>query len=114
MTEANLQMEGPEERPAQWAVDHHEMEEEDSSPHNSPMWSPIPRLPTGRLNMNYCLSIQATLTDELGDVPPPTCLDSTRWWKICYETLELDLQKQLLLAQVKQYSFMGDVPWERV
>ena len=33
------------------------------------------------------------------------------WWKICYETLELDLQKQLLLAQVKQYSFMGDVPW---
>ena len=21
--------------------------------------------------MNYCLSIQATLTDELGDVPPP-------------------------------------------
>ena len=71
MTEANLQMEGPEERPAQRAVDHHEMEEEDSSPHNSPMWSPIPRLPTGCLNMNYCLLIQSTLTDELGDVPPP-------------------------------------------
>ena len=70
-TEANLQMVGPEERPAQGVADHHEMEEEDSSPHNSPMWSPIPRLPTGHLNMNYCLSIQATLTDELGDVPPP-------------------------------------------
>ena len=70
-TEANLQMDGPEERPAQGVADHHEMEEEDSSPHNSPMWSPIPRPPTGRLNMNYCLSIQATLTDELGDVPPP-------------------------------------------
>ena len=70
-TEANLQMVGPEERPAQGVADHHEMEEEDSSPHNSPMWSPVPRLPTGRLNMNYCLSIQATLTDELGDVPPP-------------------------------------------
>ena len=25
----------------------------------------------GHLNTNYCLSIQATLTDELGDVPPP-------------------------------------------
>ena len=60
-----------EERPAQRVVDHHETEEEDSSPHNSPMWSHILRLPTGRLNMNYCLSIQATLTDELGDVPPP-------------------------------------------
>ena len=61
---------GPEERPAQGVADHHETEE-DSSPHNSPMWSPILRLPTGCLNMNYCLSIQATLTDELGDVPPP-------------------------------------------
>ena len=70
-TEANLQMVGPEERPAQGVVDHHETEEEDSSSHNSLMWSPIPRPPTGRLNMNYCLSIQATLTDELEDVPPP-------------------------------------------
>ena len=35
------------------------------------MWSPVQRPPTGCLNTNYCLSIQATLTDELGDVPPP-------------------------------------------
>ena len=70
-TEGNLQMDGPEERPAQGVADHHETEEEDSSPHNSPTWFPILRSPTGRLNMNYCLSIQATLTDELGDVPPP-------------------------------------------
>ena len=47
------------------------MEEEDSSPPNSPMWSPVQRLPMGHLNTNYCLSIQATLTDELGNVPPP-------------------------------------------
>ena len=114
MTEANLQMDGLEERPAQRVADHHETEEEDSSPHNSPTWSPILRLPTGRLNMNYCLSIQATLTDELGDVPPPGMPGRHWWWKICYETLELDIQKQLLLAQVKRYSFMGDVPWERV
>ena len=49
-----------------------EMEEENSSPHNSPMWSPVQRLPTGCLNTNYCLLIQVTLTDELGDVPPPS------------------------------------------
>ena len=47
------------------------MEEEDSSPHNSLTWSPVQRPPTGRLNMNYCLLIQVTLTDELGEVPPP-------------------------------------------
>ena len=35
------------------------------------MWSPVQRLPMGLLNTNYCLSIQATLTDELGDMPPP-------------------------------------------
>ena len=71
MTEANLQVDSLEERPAQRAVDHHEMEEDDSSPHDSPMWSPLLRPPTGHPSMNYCLSIKATLTDELGDVPPP-------------------------------------------
>ena len=72
MTEANLQADGLVEEPAQRAADQQEMEEEDSSPHNSPMWSPVQRPPTGCLNMNYCLSIQATLTDELGDVLPPS------------------------------------------
>ena len=72
MTEANLQADGLREEPAQRAADRWEMEEEDSSPHNWPTWSPVQRLPTGRLNMNYCLSIQVTLTDELGDVPPPS------------------------------------------
>ena len=47
------------------------MEEEDSSPHNSLTWSPVQRLPTVCLSMNYCLLIQVILTDELGDVPPP-------------------------------------------
>ena len=72
MTEANLQADGLMEEPAQRAANRREMEEEDSSPPNSPTWSPVQRLPTGRLNTNYCLSIQATLTDELGDVPPPS------------------------------------------
>ena len=71
LTEANLQAEGLREEPAQRAVDRWEMEEEDSSPHNLPTWSPVQRPPTGRLNTNYWLSIQVILTDELGDVPPP-------------------------------------------
>ena len=71
LTEANLQAEGLREEPAQRAVDRWEMEEEDSSPHNSSMWSPVQMPPTGHLSTNYCLSIQVILTDELGDVPPP-------------------------------------------
>ena len=71
MTEANPQADGLVEEPAQRAADLRGMEEEDSSPHSSLTWSPVQRLPIGHLNMNYCLSIQATLTDELGDVPPP-------------------------------------------
>ena len=72
MTEANLQANGLVEEPAQRAADQQEMEEEDSSPHNSPTWPPVQRPPTGNLNMNYCLSIQVTLTGELRDVPPPS------------------------------------------
>ena len=57
MSEANLQADGLVEKPAQGAEDQQEMEEEDSSPHNSPTWSPVQRPPTGCLNMNYCLEI---------------------------------------------------------
>ena len=71
MSEANLQADGLVERPAQGAVDQQEMEEEDSSPHLL-TWSPVQRLPAGHLNMNYCLEIQVTLTDELGDTPRPS------------------------------------------
>ena len=72
MTEANLQANGLVEEPAQRAADWQEMGEEESSPHNSPTWSPVQRLPTGCINTNYCLSVQVTLMDELGDVPPPS------------------------------------------
>ena len=47
------------------------MEEEDSSPLHSWTWSPVQRLLLGHLNVKHCLEIQVTLTDELGDVPPP-------------------------------------------
>ena len=72
MSEANLQADGQAKKPAQGAVDQQEMEEEDSSPHHLPMWSPVQRLPLGCLNTKHCLEIQVTLTDEFGDVPPPS------------------------------------------
>ena len=72
MTEANLQADGLMEEPAQSAANWQDTEEEDSSPPNLLTWSPVKRPPTGRLNTNYCLSIQATLTNELRDVPPPS------------------------------------------
>ena len=50
MSEANLQVDGQVEEPAQGMVDLWEMEEEDSSPLHSPMWSPVQRLPLGCLN----------------------------------------------------------------
>ena len=78
MSEANLQADGLVERPVQGAAGQQETEEEDSSPRNSPTLFPVQRPPTGHLNMNYCLEIQVTLTDELGDTPPTlTCLDDT-------------------------------------
>ena len=46
MTEVNLQTDGLVEEPAQRAVDWWETEE-DSSPHNSPMWFSVQRLLTG-------------------------------------------------------------------
>ena len=50
MSGPNLQADGLVERPAQGAADQQEMEEEDSSPHNLLMWSPVHRPPAGHLN----------------------------------------------------------------
>ena len=57
MSETNLQADGLVDRLAQGAADQQETDEEDSSPHNSPTWSPVQKLPAGHLNMNYCLEI---------------------------------------------------------
>ena len=70
-SEANLQVYGQAEKPAQGAADQWEMEEEDGSLPNSLTWSPVQRPPLGHLNTKHCLEIRVTLTDELGDVPPP-------------------------------------------
>ena len=71
MTEANLQAEGPQGRASPKGSRQVGNGRKGQFPHNLPMWSPVKRLPTGHLNMNYCLSIQVILTDELGEVPPP-------------------------------------------
>ena len=57
MSEANLQVDGQVEKSGQGAVDWQGTEEEDSSPHNLPMWSPVQRLPLGCLTMRHCLEI---------------------------------------------------------
>ena len=56
-SEANLQVDGQGERPAHGAADWQETEEEDSSPHNLPMWSPVQRLLLGHHNTKHCLEI---------------------------------------------------------
>ena len=57
MSEANLQMDGQTEKPAQAVADSLEMYGEDSSPLCSLMWSPVHRLALGCLNMKHCLEI---------------------------------------------------------
>ena len=69
---ANLQTDSHAEVLTQGAKDLWEPEEEDSSPSHLPSWSPAWRLPSGCPNMKYCLEIQVTLTEELGEIPPPS------------------------------------------
>ena len=69
--EANLQVDGQTEKPAKEQQTYRGQKEEDSSPLCSLTWSPVQRLLLGCLNAKHCLEIQVTLTDELGDVPPP-------------------------------------------
>ena len=71
-SEANLQADGQAEKPVRGVADLWETEEEDSSPLHLLMWSPAKRLPLGCLNTKHCLEIQVTLTEELGDMPPPS------------------------------------------
>ena len=56
-SEANLQVDGQMEKPAQGVADLQEMEEEDSFPLHSPTWSPVQRPLLGCLNTKHCLEI---------------------------------------------------------
>ena len=70
--EASLQVDGQVEQPAQGGADIWETEEEDSSPPHLLMWSPTQRPLSVCPCMKYCLEIKVTLTEELGDMPPPS------------------------------------------
>ena len=69
---ANLQAEGHVDVPTQSAKDLWEMEAVDSPPSCLPSWSPAQRLPSSFPSTKYCLEICVTLTEELGDIPPPS------------------------------------------
>ena len=109
MSEANLQADGQVEKPAQGVADQCEMEEEDSSPHDLPMWSPVQRPLLGHLNTKHCLEIRVILTDELGDVPPP----SHAWMAPVVEDMlqeaRAGLTEAVVIGQVGQYFSMGDI-----
>ena len=96
MSEANLQVDGQVEKPAQGAMDLWEMEEGDSSPLCLLTWFPVQRLLLGHLNMKHCLEIQVTLTDELGDVPPP----SHSWMAPLVEDMQQEARAGLTEAVV--------------
>ena len=108
-SEANLRVDGQMKKPAQGAVDLQETEEEDSSPLCLLTWSPVQRPPLGCINMKHCLEIQVTLTDELGDVPPP----SHSWMALLVEDMlqeaRAGLTEAVVTSQVGQYFSMGDV-----
>ena len=107
ITEANLQADGLREEPAQGAAERWEMEEGDSSPHNSLMWSPVQRLPAGCFNTNYCLSIQVTLTDELGDAPPPMHSWTTLVIEDMLRETRARLTEAVVVGQGKAILFYG-------
>ena len=83
------------------------MEEEDSSPHHLPTWSPVQRPLLGHLNTKHCLEIQVTLTDELGDVPPP----SHAWMAPVVEDMlqeaRAGLSKALVISPGRAILFYG-------
>ena len=114
MSEANLQADGLMEKSAQEAVDWQEMEEEDSSPHNLPTWSPAQRPPVGHLNMNYCLEIRVTLTDELGDVPPPLHMWTAPVVEDMLWEMRAGLTEAMIIGPGRVILFMWHAPWERV
>ena len=69
---ANLPMEGHADMPPQSAKDLQDSEALDSSPSCSLSWSLARRPPSSCPNTKHCLEICVTLTEELGEVSPPS------------------------------------------
>ena len=59
-SEANLQVDGQAEKPAQGAVDWQETEEEDSSPHDSLTWVPCPE---AAIRVPQCETLLGNMSD---------------------------------------------------
>ena len=93
---ANLQMEGHKDMPPQGAEDLWELEASDSSPSCLLSWSLARRLPSSNPNMKHCLEVCATLTEELGAVPPP----SHSWTAPLMEDMLHDAKTRLTKAVV--------------
>ena len=67
----NPHMEGHADMLSQSAKDPQELEASGSSPSHLPSWSLVQRLSSTCPNMQHCLEIHVTLTEELGVVPHP-------------------------------------------
>ena len=77
MSGADLQMEGHVDMPSQSAKDLWESEALGSSSSHLLSWSLARRLLSSCPNMKHCLEIHVTLTEELGQCPTLSFLDST-------------------------------------
>ena len=107
MSGVNLQMEGHVDVPPQSAKDLWEPEASDSSPSCSPSWSPAQRPLSSCPNMKHCLEICVALTEELGEVPPPSqswmaCLVE---YMLCYA--RTGLTKAVVTGPGREVLFYG-------
>ena len=94
-SEANLQVDGQAEKPAQGAADLHEMEEEDSSPLHWPMWSPTQRPLLGCPNMKHCPGDTSDSNRRIGGhAPTLSFLDGPVGRRYAVKKPELDLLRQ--------------------
>ena len=82
--------------PPQSAKDLQEPEASDSSPSHLLSWSLAWRLLSSHPNINHCLEIHVTLTEELGAVPPP----SHSWTAPLMENMLCDARTGLTKAVV--------------
>ena len=93
-SKANLHTEAHMDMPSQNAKDLWDPEASDSSPSHLLSWSLSWRPLSSHPNMKYCLEICVNLTEELGEVPPPSHSWMAPLWRICCTMLELDSLKQ--------------------
>ena len=96
MSGVNLQMEDYADMSSQSAKNLWELEASDSSPSHSPSWFLARRLLSSCPNTKHCLEICATLTEELGAVPPPF----HSWTAPLVEDMLHDVRTRLIEAVV--------------